>query len=88
MPPLFEWSKAFIHAPYLNIHPLSLLPSTLANPVSLFLQLLASEIITFVAFLMRADVPAEDRFTIVMAFVEAIVTPSFTLLGIFSDELV
>jgi len=35
---------------------------------------------------MGADVPAEDRITIVMAFVRAIVTPSFTLLGLFGDE--
>jgi hypothetical protein len=33
-----------------------------------------------------ANVPAEDRFIIVMAFVKAIVASSFTLLGLFSDE--
>jgi hypothetical protein len=44
------------------------------------------KIITFVAFLVMANVPAEDRFIIVMAFVKAIVASSFTLLGLFSDE--
>jgi hypothetical protein len=75
-----------IFAPYLNLHSLSLFPPILAYSFLHFLQLLVSKIITFVAFLVVANVPAKDRFTTVMAFVKAIVTPSFTLLGLFSDE--
>ena len=85
-PPLFSRSKTPIPAPYLNIHSLSFLPPTLAYSLSHFLWLLSSKIVTFLAFLMGADVPAEDRIIIVMAFVKAIVTPSFTLLGLFGDE--
>jgi hypothetical protein len=58
----------------------------LAYSLSHFFPLLVSKIVTFVAFLMGADVPAKDRLTILMAFVKAIVTPSFTLLGFFSNE--